>query len=433
MARRSFLALLLFFCTAWALSEETPPPAIAGYVTAVASATSFDVNGTHIRCNSSTRFGTLAKDAGHFSSTPPDRYLGEPLDIYGTADKKTSTIAATRVVASPSQPRQLSGIAIISQIPAPDAAPPLNPGERIFFADGYRILVTSKTQSTFTPPLKSLAGVETNVWLKYTGKQRPDGVLVADTAVFTQNVVPKREDHLRTQKEYDPTAVRPEDKQSGASKFFLGTNIKKIPPYDDPAMQARVDRIGAALIPAYQRNLPETDATRIRFRFQVIDKKGWHDALTLPNGIILVPRQVVERLPSDAQLATVLTDNIACAIEKQEFRYQPGVRTMTGVQIAADAGSFFVPGLGIATGLASYKVGSVVLRHAQEQSGRVSLVLLHTAGYDLSEAPKAWWLLAPKKPKDLDEIPLPERAAYLYQTLGTTWKSILPAGATAHP
>ena len=58
-----------------------------------------------------------------------------------------------------------------------------------------------------------------------------------------------------------------------------------------------------------------------------------------------------------------------------------------------------------------------------EQSARVSLGLLHDAKYDIYEAPIAWWILASRKPKDLADIAMPERARYLYQMLGTTWRT----------
>ena len=196
-------------------------------------------------------------------------------------------------------------------------------------------------------------------------------------------------------------------------------------------MQARIERIGASLIPSYQHDLPDTDPTKINFRFQLIDQPKWHDAITLPDGIILVPRQVIERLQNDSQIATVLADNIACALEKQTFRQIPARRKMTAAEIAGTAGGFFVPGLGLATDIANNRAAAIILRHTEEQSGRVSLVFLRNAGYDISEAPLAWWLLAPNKSQPMINTPLPYRAAYLYQTIGTAWRSTSSANAAA--
>ncbi|MGH9562634.1 MAG: hypothetical protein ACRD3S_14375, partial [Terracidiphilus sp.] len=51
----------------------------------------------------------------------------------------------------------------------------------------------------------------------------------------------------------------------------------------------------------------------------------------------------------------------------------------------------------------------------------VALCLMHDAGYDIGEAPKAWWLLNSKNPRPISRISLPHRAAYLYRILGETW------------
>jgi predicted Zn-dependent protease len=189
-------------------------------------------------------------------------------------------------------------------------------------------------------------------------------------------------------------------------------------------MQARVSAIGIRLVPRYQRELPDTDETKINFRFQVVGHEKWHDAVAWPNGIILVPYDVVERLQNDSQLAAVLADNIACALEKQGPHAIPAARKMSAFAVAGAIGSAFVPGLVLAMGPANevaLVAADVMIRHAREQSGRVSLGLLRDAGYDVTQAPLAWWLLAPGKAKKLEEIAMPERATYLYKVLGETW------------
>ena len=54
--------------------------------------------------------------------------------------------------------------------------------------------------------------------------------------------------------------------------------------------------VGEKLIPAFQRDLPDSDPAKIHFRFQLVDSKKLHAALAAPNGIILIPHQVVERM-----------------------------------------------------------------------------------------------------------------------------------------
>jgi hypothetical protein len=47
---------------------------------------------------------------------------------------------------------------------------------------------------------------------------------------------------------------------------------------------------------------------------------------------------------------------------------------------------------------------------------------MHDAGYDIYEAPRAWWLLFDFKSKGIDKTPLPFISEYLYKFLGETWR-----------
>ncbi len=246
--------------------------------------------------------------------------------------------------------------------------------------------------------------------------------MLADSVEFAANEVNAREGTLNAKHEFDPAAVTDNDRQSGLSKAVLGMDPKRFPVHADAAMQARVDALGARLVPAYQRAMPDSEPTKIHFRFQVVDQPRLHDALTLSNGIILVPYQVIDRLENDDQLATVLADNIATALEKQDLRMTPAWQKLTAVDIAGAAGALFVPGLGLATGFGGGAIATKMLRNEEEQSGRVSLVLLSDAGFRIAEAPKTWWLLASLKPKDISKIDMPYRAHYLYATLASTWQ-----------
>jgi predicted Zn-dependent protease len=190
-------------------------------------------------------------------------------------------------------------------------------------------------------------------------------------------------------------------------------------------MQARVDRLGSSLIPEYQRNLANDDPSKISFRFQLIDNPKFHDALTLPNGIILIPRQIVEKLQDDSQLATVIADNMATALEKQSYRIAPAYNTTNMATGAAVIGGAFVPGLGWAGMIAKSVSDASIETDLMQQSGRVSLDLLHDAGYDLRQAPVAWWLLAAKPSKSLAETKIPPRAINLYRAIGLIWKNRL--------
>jgi hypothetical protein len=400
------------------LAQEADVPVLAGYVTRVDSA-NFDVNGTHVLLTDKTRI--LSRAAHSHSKILPSEfkpYLGQHLKILGNHDRKPHAITAARIELEAPQNARIAGSAIVDAVLDPPTA-----GDHLLRADGYRVLIPAAVLPTFAPPLDPASAFHTNVWITFSGKRRPDGVVLADKVGFRPNSISNDEDKLRSRTEHDPAAVDPGAKQSGLSRAFRGTDPTRIPPYKDADMQARIDSIGARLVPQYQRELASGDDTRIDFRFQLVDQPKWHDAQTWPNGIILVPRQVVERLQDDSQLAAVLAENVACALEKQSYRFLPTSHTITAASVAGALGGAFVPGLGLASTLGGEATREKILRHLMEQDARVSLFLMHDAGFDITQAPLAWWLLADEKSDGLENTPLPPRAEYLYKTLGEAWHS----------
>ena len=418
---RLIAAVAVFFAVAEVSPCQESPAALDGYVTRAASPSDFDVNGFHVLLTGTTLIeqNTAAGQSG-IAADNLKLYVGLPIRVDGKIQNKSRSITAARLTLLQPEPQKAGSTGVIDGvISSPSVAS--SPDEHLVRADGYLVLISAATATTFTPPLDSTSAFQENVWLTFHGTQRADGVIVADKASFSKNVINTGEYNLRSKREYDPKAVAPDAKQSAISRAFVGWNPKLIPPYNDAAMQARVDAIGAALVPKYQRDLPDTDESKINFRFQVIDQKKWHDAAALPSGIILVPHQLVERMQNDSQLAAVLADNISTVLEKQMLRLQPAQHAMTAVRVAGMAGGFFVPGLGLATDAANFAVNRDLMRHLEEESGRVSLFLLHDAGYDISQAPLAWWVLASSK--NTVNTPIPGRAKYIYKILGESWRA----------
>ncbi|CAN5586216.1 hypothetical protein BH10ACI4_BH10ACI4_08940 [soil metagenome] len=396
-------------------------PTLVGHITRLDARRDLDVNGTKIVFSATTRAGT---EKGNIRS-PADYSptLGQIAHVFGKLNRKHHTLAATEVWLIPTVSGDgvtVSGTAIVDLVLP--SSPTAKPGTLSFRADGYRISVTPNTTFTSTLPDPTISGVHSNSWVAYHGIRKPDGSVIADSITVGPNLINHREDKLLDKTDYEPGEVDTNAKQGEFSKFVKGMDPKQIPPYKDPVMQARIDRIGASLVPAYQRALPASDLTKIVFRFQLVDK-GWTDAITLPSGVILVPYRVVERLQNDSQVATVLADNIACALEKQTFLAAPTYQALSATNVAATVGGLFIPGLGLASAVATGTTASAMQRHALEQSGRVSLTLLSDAGYDIREAPRTWWLLKSMKTKELADIPLPRRATYLYDMLATTWSA----------
>ncbi len=413
------LSLLLFSCLVWSQTYPRPSPTISGHVTRVASACDFDINGIRILCDPKT----LWPDAGIIDQgcPPTPLVLGQSMDVYGK--KKNNMIAAERVDVKPVHHGDVSGFAVIDAGPLPN--PPIS-GALEIRADGYRMLLTSRSRLKFDAPLRGTQDAMTNVWIKYDAKPGPDGTFVLKSARFSQNLVTDKQEKLQTKTNYDPAAVPGDAKTNKvAAVAGFGINPKRIPPWPNDDEQKRLETIGRKLVPAWMGNLAQNDPTRIDFRFQLTDGQQWPLVFALPSGVILVPHEIVERMENDSQLAEVLADAIATVLEKQTDRVQ-----IASIATTYDAiGNWLLLAEG-AGGLAilgtSYTASMVKVVKEEHQSGRVSLGLMHDAGYDVDEAPKAWWLLASKTPEPLASIPMPERSGYLYQLLSEVWAAPPP-------
>ncbi len=424
MVRRIPLFLLLVILSSSTLhsqQQEDQIPTVEGYVTRVVSLSDFDVNGLHVVPSKKTTFRS-ENNLHQTEVVTAAPYFGQAVTVSGDVKKKTHQLLAKDVLFHTLDIAPRSGIALVDRVLTP-ATPGNNPRRLLVRADGYVILINPKTKISFQSPLISPSDVTTNVWIQYHGQPQADGILIADSAAFSPNTVQDKEAKLLDKNDYDPAAVDPKAKQNVAHEFFLGIDPKKIPPYNDPAMQSRINQIGSSLVPAFQKNLPDTDDRKILFKFQLIDNHKWKDARTLPTGIILIPYQLMNRLQNDSQIAALLADNMAVALEKQSYRLMPARETMGAANLATTAAGLFIPGVGLANGIATYTAEKKIETDLLNQSGRVSLGLLHDAGYDINQAPIAWWILAKDSHGDLATTSLPPRAANLYQSLGTTWRN----------
>ncbi len=396
-------------------------PAVTGYVTRVVSGSDFDANGIRVVCGEQTvTLVQVSEDKADVTNgCPPNPpYFGEPVDVFGYVDTKKNEVEAKRIQFPFSARVNRAGAAVVEVVKGPETPGP-QPQDFLLRTDGRWIRIGSKTKLKFTPPSLTLAAVKPGDWIEYRGYRRSDGEVVAESVKLGPDAPGKGEEDLKEKKEYDPAAVPPDARQNyWKDSLTGGLDPKRFPAYKDPTMQARIKAIGEKLVPNFQRNLPDSDPAKIHFRFQLIDAKWPRDVQALPNGIVLIPHQVVERMQNDSQLATLLADGIASALERQEYRSRPAKERARAVSLGV-----LVPFVGAPVGLTGMKKEEDILIRNQEQRARVSLSLLHDAGYDIDQAPIAWWLIASRKPKPLTKIELPDRAAYFYLALGEIWHS----------
>jgi len=392
-------------------------PLLKGYVTRSGTARDFDVNGIHILCEQTTLTQTIVN--GSMIGRPECRLhpFGERLAIYGKTDRHLVNIEATEIAPDElSASSAVSGLALIDLILSPD----------MFRADGYAIRTTTETKITRAAPLTSSSSPAAGQWVEYQGKFGPDGAVLVSRLVFHAPAVGAKEQKFREKDEYDPSTVTNEDRQDPILKLIAGPDVKRIPAVDDPAQQARIERIGRQLIPGVQSRLAVDDPNKVNFRFQLIGSK-WNYAVGLPSGIILVPATLPGRLEDD-QLAAVLAYAVAGVLEKQAYRFRPPAKSLQALSAAAFALDMLNPisaGLAGAGAIGAAASGSAVQRDLDQQRARMGLVLMYDAGFNLDQAPMVWWRLSTRK-SDYMKDPPPARSAYLFQTLSLEWNPASP-------
>jgi hypothetical protein len=392
-------------------AQDKAVPTVEGYITVVRSFNDFDVNGTRVSTSPATHYGiiggkSLSEDGGLHGALTVGAYVQIIGDVAG------NSVEAREVLFAGDWNKKAEGFGVIDRVISSGSEP-------VFQADGYRIRIASATVTKFAGGLKGLAEVGPNTWVKYEGKRDKAGLLVATKITF----VPARRGKVKPPPH--PAALPGEESLIDADGNFLPLRTKvrmgdaggecgwhRLPA--DPALQARVWRVGTSVVPAYQKQLGDDSPSKIHFRFYAVDEANIRSELGCNPGLVLVPKQVVERLRNDDQLAAVMADGVAYNLQSQFRRLTAEDWEILGAEVAGEVALANVPGgsfLGgeVGAGIASH----VIEMEMQEQRGRIALTLMADAGYDPKQAPEAWRLLAPKKmPSDPRFLKYPSRAGY---------------------
>ncbi len=391
-------------------AEETEIP-LVGVVTRAASPGDFDVNGVQVLCGPHTITGPTEDKTTKWLGCPREApFPGEVISAYGWPSHKHHSFAADRLLIGLDMPQELTGRAIVEQVQRQGS------DGTMLRADGFMILLSPRTKMHFRAPLQSASDLAPDLWIAYKGKLRDDGVLIASEARFATSDVGEGEQNLIADSEKRVNPKHP----------------PKFQPSPDAAMQARVRRIGDSLVPSFERPSPTSDPIWAPIRFEIIEGKNCQGMGVAANGAILICAWAVQRMQNDSQLAALLAFSVARIIEHQPWRLHRDtdvIDTATAaMSVAAALDPFLLP---VAVG-ESHADREILLSALTAQAARVSLWLLHDAGYDIHQAPIAFWLIASKKPKALADIPIPAEASFLYMYLGLEWRKAPPAGFDPH-
>ena len=188
-----------------------------------------------------------------------------------------------------------------------------------------------------------------------------------------------------------------------------------------------------SLVPHYQKVLPDSDKTKIHFRFYVVHPigKGWNDEarrlggllslqqpgwvepmIAFPDGIVLIVDGALAKIDNEAQLSSMLSCAITAVLQKQSYiPRHPHV----GLSLDEEDQS-------------SWLLVFAVSRN--EQMLRIGIRQMYLAGYDIREAPYAW-AVAQGKPVSNPVInskhpdkEIPWYAAYAFNYISQYYKDV---------
>lgn len=235
-------------------------------------------------------------------------------------------------------------------------------------------------------PLQSLDQVTPGIYMTYKGKENLGGTVLAEQVVFVKNEKTKQEREMWK----DLRMKEKEAKKANAfSKLKVGDTEYKVLP--EKEVQEYVNKLGMDLIPEFQRQLVDEAENKIPFRFVVIHKKGFN-AAAYPTGAVVIHHEVFDYLENEAQLAFLLSHEIAHATQEHALRQankDKGKRT--GLMI----GRIFAVAMGYglladALTLTEAAMVSGYRRNQENQADRIGMAYMLASGYDPREAPRTW-------------------------------------------
>ncbi|QQS42212.1 MAG: M48 family metallopeptidase [Acidobacteriota bacterium] len=234
--------------------------------------------------------------------------------------------------------------------------------------------------------LTSLSDIGPGVYMTYKGKEDLIGNVVASDVVFVKNEKTKKEQDLWKK-------LRIKEKESKKANSFdtLKVGGEKFKVLPDEEIQEYVNDLGRSLVPEYQRELPDDDENKIPFRFVVIHEK-YINAGAFPTGTVVINHDVFNFFENEAQLAFLLSHEIAHATQEHQIRQlNHKKKTRTWLKIGAIASYAMGYGLLARTfAMTEAAMRNGYARSIENQSDRIGMANMIQSGYDPREAPRVW-------------------------------------------
>lgn len=376
---------------------------IRGFVTAVNSPTSFAIDEYKVTRDRTVSLDLDKQQGAHSPATfkPEDIRIGTELEVNGDYDEASGELKAKSIKVFFYDSVDIKRTALLEKIPSltKDGAG----WSGMIYADGQKIIVSPSTTVSLKPNHEGRGKAATDknsqgqlnpdslnldTFVHYEGARQPDGSIQASKVEFEHAEVDNVE--VRMWRRFTPTVIDPDFANFQPGELRMQWKTYRIVPSREA--QDYIARLGDSLIPAHQKELPDVDPLKIRFRFFLVDDKLFN-AATYPNGVVIVHAGVFDLLQNEAQLAFVLSHEISHAIERHVWQQREYFRNEL---LALRARGVYVPGALLEGNLRASGFSSQYARSLENQADRIGLEWMLAAGYDVREAPQSWKAVSEK-------------------------------------
>jgi len=383
-------------------SRAQDAPAFTGFITSAAGHTPLLVDGRPLLLSHTTSYacGNSTQSEVDIDNDIPKLPEGAQVAVTGKWDTKALAWRTDALCVTALPPKTVHGQGSLDAV--------IHSGTDMeLTVDGRRLYVTSAASLTFQPSPTSATVLTPGQWLQYAADRRPDGSWLLRNATVRDYLNNRA---ARSQRKWKPLNLTPPiGGHEGSIKLSHLTSAIKLS--GDAAMQERLARVGATVVPTWEKALGAQYQDEHQFHFYA-SKQHTMDCFYLPDGTILLAEGTAKMLPEDAELAAILAGCVAAVEEEQTAVYANKELAVNSVE-AANYLELVIP--------AGFIAGSVYQHHLKQlmdqQCTRVALSYLQTAGYSASAGPAAWEKLEGKHGQlDLSRPP-GTRTGMMYQAI----------------
>ncbi len=384
-----FTPALCLACLAVTETAAVTKMKLRGYMTGRADTNTLLILDDRVELTPASR--VLGKDAaGEHPFNPEELSPGMLVEAEGQWLDKHRFFAEKLMVELREDDKKIRGSAYLQE--EPTDAKKIAAGEACELKlDGYWLNLGNTTKRAWNPA-KAVEGLAAKTsgqdaalagyHVKYSGTRRKDGRIEAEELELGP---PAPADDYKMP--HNLEVVRAKDAQTGIEvlEFRQGNKVHgRMKLLAERSVQEYVSRLGDSLIPAGAKGTRRP----IEFRFLVVEDPEIN-AASLPDGTLLINTGLLGALENEAQLAFVLSHEMAHVLQvhyRREVEETRGSRI--GLTIAGVAAGAFIGNAGVF--MAQIGIASVVNGHQRDlenQADRLGLQNVIEHGYDPREAP----------------------------------------------